>query len=45
MSGENTSNRKRKQETPQQHDCQLKKAREKAQCKEKKKRLNNVIVG
>ena len=24
MSGENTSNRKRKQETPEQHDCHLK---------------------
>ena len=33
MSGGNTSNRKRKQETPEQCDRWLKKAREKAQLK------------
>ena len=33
MSGETTSNRKRKQETTEQCDCQLENAQEKAQCK------------
>ena len=33
MSGENTSNRKRKQETTEQHDSHLQEAREKARAK------------
>ena len=41
MSAENTSNTKRKPETTEQHDCQLKEAQEKAQAKRADKTMEH----